>query len=141
MPGKRKIFVSEFDMKRLRKLVELLMENQSDDREKKHVELLHEALREAEVVEPEKIPGNVVTMNSIIQVRNLDTGLQTVYQLVFPGEADIRQNKVSVLAPIGASLIGCRVGGIVKLQVPAGLTTLKIEEIRYQPESAGDFHL
>lgn len=118
-----------------------MLENEIDDRETKHLELLEEVLREAEVVNPSRIPKDVVTMNSRIRVKNLDTGAETVYHLVFPGEADAKQNKISVLAPVGGALIGCRVGSIVKLQIPAGIARLTIEEIQYQPESAGDYHL
>ncbi|MEN6436997.1 MAG: nucleoside diphosphate kinase regulator [Syntrophobacter sp.] len=141
MRNKRKLYISEYDMKRLKTLIDLLQENQSDDRERMHVEFLDEVLRDAEVVTPEMIPRDVVTMNSKIRVRNQDTGSETVYHLVFPGEADVRKNRISVLAPVGGALIGCRAGSSVKLRVPAGETRLIIEEIQYQPESAGDYHL
>lgn len=141
MRNRRKLYVSEFDMKRLENLIGLLLENQSDDRERKHLEFLDEVLHDAEVVTPEKIPRDVVTMNSIVRVRNLDSGSETVYHLVFPGEADVRKNRISVLAPVGRALMGCRVGEVVNPRIPTGTVRLAIEEIQYQPESAGDFHL
>ncbi len=141
MRNRRKLYVSEFDMKRLENLIGLLLENQSDDRERKHLEFLDEVLHDAEVVTPEKIPRDVVTMNSIVRVRNLDSGSETVYHLVFPGEADVRKNRISVLAPVGRALMGCRVGEVVNPRIPTGTARLAIEEIQYQPESAGDFHL
>jgi len=141
MRNRRKLYVSEFDMKRLENLIGLLLENQSDDRERKHLEFLDEVLHDAEVVTPERIPRDVVTMNSIVRVRNLDSGSETVYHLVFPGEADVRKNRISVLAPVGRALMGCRVGEVVNPRIPTGTVRLAIEEIQYQPESAGDFHL
>jgi len=74
-------------------------------------------------------------------MRDLDSGAEMITQLVFPGDADLKQNKISVLAPIGTALIGYRVGDTVEWQAPAGVKRMKIEEILYQPEAAGDFHL
>ncbi len=58
--------------------------------------------------------------------------------MAFPGDADIDQNKISVLAPIGTAMLGYRVGGTLEWEVPAGLRRLKVKAILYQPEAAGD---
>jgi regulator of nucleoside diphosphate kinase len=64
-----------------------------------------------------------------------------VLRLVFPSEADFDRGRVSILAPIGTALIGYRVGDTVEWKVPSGRRRLRIEEVLYQPEAAGDFHL
>jgi regulator of nucleoside diphosphate kinase len=60
---------------------------------------------------------------------------------VFPTDADLDNGKISILAPLGTALLGYRVGDIIKWRRPQGDRQLKIEEIVYQPEAAGDFHL
>ena len=140
MGRKRTIQVTESDMNRLEKLLEML-EDDPKVRDKDHLMLLDDELRRAKVVDSRNIAGDVITMNSRIRVRDLDTDKETVYQLVFPGEADVSQNKISILAPIGTALIGYRVGDTVQWKVPSGEKRLRVEEVVYQPEAAGDFHL
>lgn len=139
MAAKRKIYITEFDMKRLTKLIELLEEDPAT-RDKRYMQELDDELRRAKVVNPRSVPGDVVTMNSRVRVTDLDSGAEAVYELVFPGDADPGRNKISILAPVGTALIGFRVGDTVAWEVPSGLKRIKIEEILYQPEAAGDFH-
>ena len=61
--------------------------------------------------------------------------------LVFPEDSNADQGKISIFAPIGTALLGYKVGDIIEWKVPAGLMKLKVEEILYQPEAAGDYHL
>ena len=140
MGRKRTIFITEFDLKRLNKLVQML-EDEPEGRDTRYLEHLDEELQRAKVVAPARIPRDVVTMNSRVRVRDLDSGAELITQLVFPGDSDVKQHKISVLAPIGTALIGYRVGDTVEWQVPAGIRRMKIEEILYQPEAEGDFHL
>jgi len=64
-----------------------------------------------------------------------------VYWLAFPTEANFDDGKISILAPIGTALLGYKRGDVIKWQVPSGLRRLKVEEVLYQPESAGDYNL
>ena len=63
------------------------------------------------------------------------------YTLVFPTAANISENKLSILAPLGMALIGYRKGDTIKWPVPSGIKKLKVTEIIYQPEAAGDYSL
>jgi regulator of nucleoside diphosphate kinase len=63
------------------------------------------------------------------------------YSLVFPTEANFVEGKISVLAPIGTAILGYRQGDTIEWRVPSGVRKLKVEEILYQPESAGDYEL
>jgi regulator of nucleoside diphosphate kinase len=78
-------------------------------------------------------------MNSSFRLRDLETGEEVVYTLVFPAKADSSSGKISVLAPIGTAVLGYRVGDVVEWQVPAGMKKFKVEAILYQPEAAFDF--
>ena len=64
-----------------------------------------------------------------------------VYTLVFPSKANIADNKLSIMAPLGLALLGYRKGDIVKWTVPSGVKKLRVDDIIYQPEAAGDYHL
>ena len=102
---------------------------------------LREELERSEIVAPDAIPRTVVTMHSQVRVRDLKSKEAEMYTLVYPGQADINENKLSVLAPLGMALLGSQVGQIVKFDAPAGQRRLKIEKVLYQPEASGDFHL
>jgi len=80
-------------------------------------------------------------MNSKIRARELDTGRSQVLTLVYERDADLFGEKVSVLTPLGAAILGSRVGDVVEWQSRRGPRQLRIERILFQPEAAGDFHL
>ena len=139
MSVKNKIYISEFDMKRLKGLIKFA-EERWDKRVVPYLEELDEELDRAEIVKPEEIPIDVITMNSVFRLNNLDSGEEVVYTLVFPAKADSTNGKISILAPVGTAVLGYRAGDTVEWKVPAGLKRLRVEEIVYQPEAAGDYH-
>lgn len=102
---------------------------------------LIQELRKAKAVEPRKVPANVVTMNSIVEIGIVSTGKTMKVQIVYPENADLKQNKISILSPIAAAIIGYKEGEVVRWTVPAGETKIRIEKIIYQPEAAGDYSL
>jgi regulator of nucleoside diphosphate kinase len=134
------IFINEVDLARLRKLIDLARET-GNDANRRYLDRLECELERAEVVKPNDIPKDVVTMRSTVRLKDLDNGKEMVYSLVFPSEADIDEGKISVLAPVGTAMIGYRVGDVIEWEVPSGLRRLKVEEIIYQPEASGDYHL
>jgi regulator of nucleoside diphosphate kinase len=134
------IYINEVDLARLRKLIDLAREY-GNDANRMYLDRLDGELERAEVVNPIDIPKDVVTMRSTVRLKDLDNGKEMVYSLVFPNEADIDEGKISVLAPVGTAMIGYRVGDVIEWEVPSGLRRLKVEEIIYQPEASGDYHL
>ncbi len=135
----RRIYITDYDIKRLNGLLEA--DYKLDKRDKKYLMELENELQQAEVMASKKIPKKVITMNSKVRLKDLDSGKEMVYSLVFPGQTDISQNKISILSPLGTALIGYRTGDSIEWKAPAGLRRLKVEEIVYQPEAAGDYHL
>lgn len=108
----------------------------------KNVVDLEEELGRAVVVPPEKIPANVVTMNSKVRFRNEVTGEESEVTLVYPQEANVNEGKVSVLAPVGSALLGLSVGETIDWEMPNGkVRRFKIVAVLYQPEAAGNFDL
>lgn len=98
-------------------------------------------LNSAEIVEPEEIPSNVVTMNSIVRLSFLNNNKQIQFQLVYPDRANLKENKISIFSPIATALIGYKVNDEIEWIVPGGPTKIRIEEIIYQPEAAGDYNV
>jgi regulator of nucleoside diphosphate kinase len=84
---------------------------------------------------------DVVTMNTTVELRDLDTGELETYTVVYPERADIALNRISVLAPLGTALLGSRAGDVVEVRVPAGRLRIRVEEIHFQPERVGAYHL
>lgn len=137
--ARRKLYITEFDKSRLEELITVAEEFGGHDR--KDLKSLAEELEKAEVVSPQDVPANVVTMNSKVVLRDLGTSEEMTYVLVFPGDADINAGAISVLAPVGTAILGYAKGDIVEWPVPSGVRRIRIEDILYQPEAAGDYHL
>ena len=135
----RIIYITEYDLKRLRELIKEA--KRVDRRGNEYLESLDAELSGGKVVAPTGVPPDVVTMNSQVRLIDLDTHEEMVYTLVFPQEADITQSKISVLAPIGTAMLGYRVGGTFTWKVPDGVRRLQVKEVLYQPEASGDYHL
>ena len=104
-------------------------------------EKLMKELDSAEIVAPEAIPSNVVTMNSIVKLTFLNNNKPIQFQIVYPDKANMKENKISIFSPIATALIGYKVGDEIDWMAPAGMTHIRIDEIVYQPEASGDFTL
>ncbi len=133
------IQITQFDLDRLKKLLENAVH--TEYRGSDYLARLQAELDRAQVVLPETISQTVVTMNSTVVLLDLDTGEEETYTLVFPENADLPSGKISILAPVGTAMLGYEVGDMFEWDVPAGVRRLKVEQIIYQPEAAGDYHL
>jgi regulator of nucleoside diphosphate kinase len=137
--NQRTIYITDFDLKRLRETISIW--RRSDFSRRNDLQELEEELNRGILVMPHKIPGDVITMNSTACLMDLDTGEELIYTLVFPMDADIQQNKISVLAPIGTAMLGYSVGDTFEWEVPDGIRQFRVMELLYQPEACGDYHL
>jgi regulator of nucleoside diphosphate kinase len=131
----KNIVVTEADYGRLQRLIESSRQFRKHDAE--HLDDLEQELERATVVNAGEVPRDVVTMNSRVRIRDLNSGREVTYQIVFPGNADVAKNRISVLAPIGTGLLGYSAGTTIKWQVPSGMRRFRILEVEYQPEAAG----
>lgn len=129
-----RIYITDADFERLRRLIAGRRGAKSMDNE--YLDILEQELDRAEVVEPDAIPRDVVTMNSEVRLQDMDSGEIRVYRLIFPAQTRT-ENSISVLAPIGTAMLGYRVGSVVEWKVPKGVRRFKIVDVVYQPESAG----
>lgn len=133
----RNIVVTEYDRDRL---MALIRELESTGARGDLSALLGE-LERAEVVAPEAVPSDVVTMNSKVTLVDTESSESMEVTLVFPPDADADSGCISVLAPVGTAIIGYRQGDTVQWPVPSGFRHLRIEKVNYQPEAAGDMTL
>lgn len=134
-----KLIISRVDYARIKKCIINAQANRSVN--KIEAENLLNELESAKIVEPDKMPSDVVTMNSIVKLVFLNTEKTVKFQIVYPDNANLKENKISIFSPIATALIGYKVLDEIEWIVPAGLTKIRIEEIIYQPESAGDYNL
>tara|TARA_R110001592_G_scaffold225191_1_gene480961 strand:+ start:1459 stop:1872 length:414 start_codon:yes stop_codon:yes gene_type:complete len=102
---------------------------------------LEEELARANIIEPQLMPANIVTMNSTVRFVIAPTKDEFELTLVYPKDMDSSGTKISILAPVGSALLGLTQGDKIEWPKPGG-GTLKVEisEITYQPERAGDLH-
>lgn len=98
-------------------------------------------LKAARTLPPERIASNVVTMNSRVLLRELQSGREIEITLTYPQDADPKEQKVSVFSPIGVALLGCREGDITSWRIPTRIGRFKVERVLYQPEAQGHYSL
>lgn len=133
----KKIYITEFDRKRLEDLLERSRNSESNG----NLDALRAELGRAEVVGPEQIPPDVITMNSTVSLVDITTSEEEEYTLVFPKDADADAGKVSVMAPLGMAMLGFRVGDMFEWDVPMGRRRWRVKKVIYQPEAAGHYDL
>lgn len=132
------LHVTAEDMARLRTVVERYLEGSRAAA----AEQLELELDRAVVVPQNEIPSDVVTMRSRILFEDLETGRLREATLAYPDEANIDEARISILAPVGLAVLGLRVSDVIEWPLPqARVARLRIREVLYQPEAAGDFHL
>ena len=124
--------LTELDHARLTRLLSLQPAPHDD---------LQAVLDEGELVDPREVAPDVVTMNSRVQLAGADDGAAgRELTLSYPLQARPSDAQVSVLSPVGASLLGARVGQTVQWRQPDGASrTARIVALAYQPEAAGDY--
>ena len=126
------VVLSRFDYDRLERLLDKIGPRPD-------LEALREEIERAEIVDAEAVPGDVVTMNSVVRFVDQESGKESTVKLVFPGHGDVEKSRISVLAPVGSALLGLTVGDSIQWPLPNGRTRrMRVVGITYQPEAAGD---
>ncbi len=137
--AEKMIHITEQDRKRLLVMMdEVIMYRHGKAR---HLLDLISELNRAKIVVAQDVPPDVITMNSKVKLLDLDTKEETIYTLVYPQDSNVDQGKISVLTPIGTALLGYSLGDIIEWPTPGGVRRLKVQELLYQPEKAGDYNL
>ena len=134
MVNKPNIIISEQDLNRL----ETMLEHQTVlTSTMKHLE---DELARAEVVEPQKVPSDVVTMNAKVLITIAPATESTEITLVYPHDFKGEKGQVNIIAPIGAAILGLAEGQDIEWPQPDGhMMKVKIEKVLYQPEREGNY--
>ena len=137
MKSRPEIVLYSLDSERLYSLIDSLPKNSVPG-----IEELEEELGRAKVVEPEEIPASIVTMNSTVRFFVESTKKEFELTLVYPKNVDSNGKTISILAPVGSALLGLSIGDQIEWPRPGGgFLKVKIKEITYQPERAGNYQL
>jgi transcription elongation factor GreA len=86
-------------------------------------------LADAKILDPTKVQTDVVQILSKVEMKNVKTGMTMTYTLVSEGEANLRENKISVQTPIAQGLLGKKVGDVAEIRIPQGTIELEIVNI------------
>lgn len=130
MLKKPQILITSENMERVENLLNSVNEETCPGL--KHLE---EELDRAIVVEPKSIPPTVVTMNSTIRFALEPSGDEFCMTLVYPGDEDSANHKISVFAPVGSALLGISEGDKIEWPSPGGgKLYVHVQKVLYQPE-------
>ena len=128
------IYLTQNDLERLSDLLEAYAAGSGGPR----FEKLESELARAVIVPQDRIPKDVVTMNSRVLFENETTGERREITLVYPGSADIDAGRISILVPVGTALLGLRVGQSIDWELPSGQKQrYRVVAVPYQPEASG----
>ncbi len=130
------IIISELDAQRLESLLASLPSKAFPGKS-----ALEAELERADIVDVKDVPSNVVTMNSTVEFRVSSSNEVFRLTLVYPKDVDQSGETISILAPVGSALLGLAQGDEIEWPRPGGgMMSVRIEQILYQPERAGDVH-
>lgn len=137
------IYISRDDNSKLRLLVAKALYSNTSPALRK----LSQELDRAAILDPRAIPPDVVTLESKVEFEDLRSSEIEVYTITFTNQANVEEKRLSILAPIGTALIGCRVGDIVNWSTPGGTRQLKVRRVtqpvpeNVHPVSVSPLHL
>jgi regulator of nucleoside diphosphate kinase len=126
-PTTTPVILTKTDFEILNSYVKNLHGMQVNERE--NFSKLSGELKKAQLVEDDSMPADIVRLGSTVVIKDLVTRRDMTVTIVLPSKADIKQRKVSVLAPIGTAIIGFRKGQVVSWNVPSGKKDFKIVDV------------
>lgn len=129
----KNIYITENNFERLERLLAVLKSSPN-------IEQLKSEMERAIVVPADKIQPYVVTMNSHVIFREIDTGHEEEVTLVYPSDSDVDARRISILTPVGSALLGLSVGDKIEWPLPSGKNRIyKVISVIYQPEAHGQY--
>ena len=91
-------------------------------------------LAQAEVIDPGKLSGSRVVFGATVKLTDTDSGDETTYRIVGDFEADIKQGRIAISAPLARALIGRETGDTVTLKTGKGSREYQISDVRFEPQ-------
>lgn len=136
--SRRTIYITQQDATQLGEWLRVIQPRH--DRDRNNLEVLRRELERAHLIQPDAVPPDVVTMNSLVLIADPTNDQQMRCTLVFPEDAVTVNGRISVLAPLGSGILGRRIGDVVRFQTPGGQRTVRIIDVLYPPEAAEHSH-
>lgn len=131
---KPSIILSSQDLERIEALLDTLLPDFPA------AQSLREELDRADILPPQEVPPSVVTMRSTVRFQIDESPETFCLTLSYPREMPDVPDGISILTPIGTALLGLSVGDSIDWPRPDGqLVKVRIVEVLYQPERAGDY--
>ena len=93
------------------------------------IRFLQKVLENSRVIDTDALPKDRVSLLSRVEFTNLSTNARMCFEIVSPHEMDLEAGKISLKSPIGAALMGKKVGEIAEARVPSGILRLRIESV------------
>lgn len=112
------------------KSIKNLLQNLPNQLRGKEVSQLQNEIKSAEIISDEEISEEIIQLNSYVEVFEVKSDQKINFQLVLPHLANLKENKISILSPIGVALIGFRKGMTVNWMLPGGLKSLQINSVK-----------
>lgn len=95
------------------------------------IRFLQKVLEHSRVISPDVLPKDRVCLLSRVEFTNLATDARMSFEIVSPHEMNLEAGKISLKSPIGAALMGKKVGEIAEARVPSGILRLRIDSISF----------
>lgn len=122
------------------RLLNLVRRDRRSEGLRSPVSVIEQVLDGCAIVPSRQAPPDVVTMYSQVMLQDIDSGLRTKLAVCYPADAEPAAGFVSVLSPVGAGLLGLRVGSVARWLTPSGTEqAAEILAILFQPEASGDY--
>ncbi|APG64666.1 hypothetical protein LPB136_04500 [Tenacibaculum todarodis] len=127
----KKIIIEKNEYLKIEKLLNL---NNEGNRStvKSYISKLQEELKNAIILPQSEMPEDVIKLNSIVTVKAKDTFWEKTFELVLPSDNNNKENKVSLLLPMGAAILGYAKGDVILWDFPKGLQELKVLNVVQQ---------
>lgn len=133
------IIISDLDMRRIRPLLEGRINTRGPDAD--NLMRLARELDRADIVPAAGVPRDVIGMESIVELENLADGERHTFTLVFPDEADVDHDRISVLAPLGSAMLGYREGDCFEWPTPGGIVRMAVRRVVSVRHAASPEHV
>ncbi|TDW52624.1 regulator of nucleoside diphosphate kinase [Flavobacterium sp. 270] len=92
----------------------------------KEAGLLSQELDRAVISKEDILDDSIIRINSNITIEDVKAGKQMKIQIVLPSAANVKEGKISILAPLSVAIIGFKENDVVDWELPAGIKTLKV---------------
>jgi regulator of nucleoside diphosphate kinase len=87
-------------------------------------------IKDAEIFNDDELPSDVVCLNTETKIKNTQNGQEFIFKIVEPSHANIKNQLVSVFAPISIALFGYQTGDIINWEMPDGIKEFEILDVK-----------